>query len=191
MTTVINNSRVWQVLSDFNNISEVDARNICRDFTLVGLDLPADDFACDHTEMIQGIHESMEMPDIREAMIRGEEEIVISNESTEDPFFYNNKISSEEINEYLVPYTGEFSCIICKDNFSNGVSLSCSQSEKPCCNKYCKECITQWLTKCVSRCPGCRTFCEKVDNHILTSTNSQEYSTPYPKKKIMITVKRK
>ena len=190
MTTVMD-SRVWQVLSDFNNISEADARNICRDFTLVGLDLPADDLACNHTEMIQGIHESMEMPDIREAMIRGEEEITISNDNSEDPFFYNTKIPDEEINEYLAPYTGNFTCVICRDDFSNGVSLSCSQSEKPCCNKYCKECITQWLTKCVSRCPGCRSFCKKVDNHILTSTCSQEYTTLYPKKKITITVKRK
>lgn len=165
---------VWEVLSDFTNITEQQARDICSDFTKVGFPLPPDDLADDHLEMVQGICENMEQTDIREAMLHGQEDIHVDDDEG-DPFYYNARINPDQIHMYLIHHKPtqtdpHFHCVICGEQevTTNGVRLSCSQktntNTKPCRSIYCRSCLEPWLTKCVARCPSCRAFCKVVQN---------------------------
>jgi hypothetical protein len=168
--SVLQHSRpVWEVLSDFNNITEEQARNICADFTAAGLDTPADGPASENQEMIDHIYDALESSDIRQAML-GDEEVIIT-EDNNDPFYYNAKINPADTHRYFVDHTlttkdPAFKCMICwvDEVVSNGVKLSCSQSEKPCRAVFCRDCVTPWVTTCVARCPACRVFCKPIQN---------------------------
>lgn len=168
MSILATGQRVWEVLSDYNNISELQARQICRDFTLNSFDLPADGLAHEYEDMVIPICESMsEDPSIREAMLNGTEEISMSSGDDGDPFYYNSKISELELNKYIIHHNKPYDCMICRntDIESGGVSLSCSRRDKGACNAiFCKDCVSHWLTTCVSRCPHCREFCQEVKN---------------------------
>lgn len=184
--------RVWQVLSDFNNITEQQARDICHDFTETA-DFPihADGFACDYEDMISQICDNMEDPSIREAILGGNGDISLETDDDNDPFYYNAKISEKEVSKYLAPYlNSSFQCDICReeDMTEGGVQLSCSRSLKPCNSTFCKECIVPWITTCVARCPCCREFCTPLLN--LPVAVKRRTSTFAPKKKILITIKK-
>lgn len=206
LATTSAGQRVWEVLSDYNNITELQARQICSDFTLDGFDLPADGLAHDHEDMVIPICESMsEDPSIREAILNGTEEITMSAADNGDPFYYNSKISESDLNKYIIHHNRPYDCMICRDNDleSGGVSLSCSRRDKGPCNAiFCKGCVSEWLTACVSRCPHCREFCQEVKNlpvvahirHLQTQTQTQR-SIPSirrrdPKKCIVISIKK-
>lgn len=185
------NLRVWEVLSDFNNISEQQARRICNDFMEVDVDLPPDGLACDYTETIQDVCESMEAPDIRQAMLSGNDDIQLSAD-TEDPFYCSIKIATNELDKYLIHHKGNYRCdICCNMDLANGVQLSCSQANKPCQSVFCKDCISQWVTKCVSRCPTCRGFCSEIRDHPVT-IKPRTLSRPVKlRKKIIVTIRQR
>jgi hypothetical protein len=188
---IMNETRkVHEVLADFSNISEANARKICEDFTRVGFELPADDLASKHYVMIVDLHEALESPDIREAMLRGEEEVSYADDSADDPFFYSVKIPEEQVDSYLIPHNGTYYCSICSTDINNGgVKLSCGSADnkKNCQSVYCRECIIGWITKCCARCPVCRKFV----SHVKVESEVKEVEKNTKKKKIVITIKKK
>jgi len=156
---------VYEVLSDLCNITIAQARKICHDFTEAGVIIGADDPASDHEETVEGICFNMAEPDIRAAILAGEEDIYYEADSS-DPFFYCPKIDASKISLYLKNYssTEGYTCAICQDTYSSkatGVTLACFKRNPPCSGVFCRECITQWVTKCISRCPLCRTFLQE------------------------------
>jgi len=171
-TTSAGQRAVWEIMSDYNNITEQQARQICDDFTMEGFYLPPDGQAQDYEAMVIPICESMsEDPSIREAMLNGTEEITMSVGDEGDPFYYNSKINELDLNRYIIHHNKRYDCSICRDTNieSGGVSLSCSRRVKGACTAiFCKECVTPWLTTCVSRCPHCREFCQEVKNLPIT-----------------------
>lgn len=189
----VNSIRVWQVLSDFNNITEEQARTICEDFMIADVDLPPDGFAHDYMETIQDVCESMESPDIREAMLSNSTDLQLSND-TEDPFYCSTKILANKLDRYLIYSKNIYRCdICCTDNLIDGVQLSCGQKSKPCQGMFCKECVSQWLTTCVARCPTCRDFCKEIRKlpiNVSPKTNTNT-NTKTKTKKIVVTVRNK
>jgi len=199
-TTPAGQRAVWEILSDYNNITEQQARQICSDFTMEGFYLPADGQSQEYADMVIPICEAMsEDPSIREAMLNGTEEITMTPEDEGDPFYYNSKISVEDINKYIVHHHGQYDCMICRDTGleSGGVSLSCSRRDKGACNAvFCKDCVSPWLTTCVSRCPHCREFCQEVKNlPVKAHIKNPQRTVPSirkrePKKCILISIKK-
>jgi hypothetical protein len=204
-TTSAGQRTVWEILSDYNNITELQARQICSDFTMEGFSLPADGQAHEYEDMVIPICEAMsEDPSIREAMLNGTEEITMSAGDEGDPFYYNSKINEADINKYIIHHNNRYDCMICRDTDfeSGGVSLSCSRRDTGACNAiFCKECVSRWLTACVSRCPHCREFCQEVKNlPVIANIRNpvvriQQRSIPSirkrdPKKCIVISIKK-
>lgn len=168
--------KVWEVLSDFNNISESDARQICDDFTSAGVELPAEELASKHTDMIQHVYDAM--PDIREAMI--------DDEDTDNPFFGATKVSSNEADCYLKKHGSAESCSICLcegEKEGDSVVLSCN-SENNCTGVFCKKCISTWITSYCARCPCCRAFTKKISPNDVKENKTS-------KKKVVIYIKKK
>jgi len=70
-TTTEGQRAVWEIISNYSDITEQQARQICSDFTIEGFFLPAEGKAQDYEEMVIAICESMsEDPSIREAMLQ-------------------------------------------------------------------------------------------------------------------------
>jgi hypothetical protein len=139
--------KVWEILSEFNNISEERARIICHDMSQDDEPLPADELAYEHIDMLTALFEVMESPDIRESLLYGNDQCI-----------QIHKIPHNEVNLYLKQYKGSYYCSICRredeNNTDDTVSLSCMQNN--CKSIFCKECIVPWITECCARCPNCR-----------------------------------
>lgn len=187
--------KVHQVLSDYSNISEIDSRKICADFTSVGFPLPPDDLARDHHDMIIDLCEALESPDIRDAMLRGDEEIFYSEDSANDPFYYAVKVPESQIASYLTDQPGPYYCSICSsdETANNGVRLSCGLTDiQSCQSVYCRDCITSWVTKCCARCPVCKKFITQIKCKVKVKSKQTIEDNKNPaKKKVIITIKRK
>lgn len=196
--------KVFEALSDICNITPADARRICEDYTDNGFELPADAWQDEYTEMINSVYDSMQCPDIRLAMLNGDQEVSYSNEEETDPFFGCAKVALKGVDTYLIPYKGTYYCPICsEDVVEDGVQLSCSLKDKGCKSVYCRQCITVWVTQSCCRCPICRSFIEQTpqlttDTTALTdpaptptSRSDRSVSTGSPKKRIIITIRKR
>lgn len=185
--------RVWEVLADFANITEDQSRQICRDFMECGIIIPENGSAEEHIEMIEGIIENMNDPDIRETLLRGTDEVSLVETDEGDPFYYNAKLNESEINMYLRYTSDKYDCVICGDDdiSTGGVQLSCSMDKKPCKAVFCQSCVVPWLTRCVSRCPMCRTFCKTIKNIPVNVRPRKVKKKPFITKKKPVIIKKK
>jgi hypothetical protein len=162
---------VCQVLADFGNLSDRVAEKLCNDFKDAGIDVDPSRPAEDCQEFIVSMNELLSCNIMRRTVL-GSEEIDESTGEEGNIFFYNVKIKEEDIDKYLFPISedsenvcSENVCSIClEENVSNSVYLSCSIGRNKSTCRFCRGCITQWLTQCCARCPNCRTFVQEIDN---------------------------
>ncbi len=69
-----------------------------------------------------------------------------------NPFKNSSKIDKNNINQCINEFTKDtnvdVNCTICMDCENNMVTLKCN-------HVFCKDCITNWLTNYVAKCPNC------------------------------------
>lgn len=145
--------KVWEVLADSCNLSEATARKICHDFHNEENEifLPADGNASEFATYIAGMYSWLENPDIRNAILAGEE-VTGQVEDNTDPFYYAVKVDPNVVHKHLAPVKQiiePITCSICQDTAENPARLSCKCA-------FCKECIVSWITLSCAKCPNCR-----------------------------------
>jgi hypothetical protein len=178
MTHDRNRQLVWEAISEFNNVSETESRQICRDLTQDNERIPADEFADLHSAMIHAVNEVMESPDIRAALLGNPEE------EEEEVFVTTEKILESKVDNYLKPHNQDYYCTICRLEQTTaekpGVSLGCIKNN--CKSVFCKECISTWITTCCAQCPNCRESVSEIKMNIDSMTH---------KPKILIRIKKR
>jgi hypothetical protein len=146
--------KVWEAISDYGNVTEAQARELCISFIEAEIECPPDDPASIHSAGVREIIRALD-----DAVVRSE--ILTSGEGSGNP-----KVNESDLLQYVKHYSGTYDCVICGDqNISaGGVQLSCSLSGTPCKAVFCIGCIGPWVTECISRCPTCRKFCDTIKN---------------------------
>ncbi len=67
----------------------------------------------------------------------------------ENPFQDSRKVKSNSLSKYYCKISNEsIFCTICQEKNTDNVMLSCN-------HYFCKECISQWLSKSILKCPNC------------------------------------
>jgi len=135
-------------------IPEETARNICEELISAYSNddeiVDYDDDAALHHELMTEILDVI-MDDSRKTFFIADESFQIDYQ----PFNTTVKLeSNEEAEKIMYKIHTDYYCTICledvKGSENRGVQLPCGEH----C-VYCKDCITQWLTKSVARCPYC------------------------------------
>lgn len=183
------NQKVWETLSDFSLLNETVSRRVCNQFHEADPDTnpKPDELSVNHCEYLVGMIETLEMTEIRRAILNENEEIHIE-EANEDPFYYAEKVDKNKIMMYLSGVKGTEGdvCAICRDGPEEPVRLSCRGHS---C-LFCKECISEWITKYNARCPSCRRAAEPIVAPIV-----KVRAVPKPlvnsKRKVVITIRAK
>ena len=162
------NNQVWKVLSQECALSITDrqAKHICTVMADNNTGPAPYENAYEWKEWLNGIVDSID------ENLLGELLVGCDDQEEEEAIFCNNiKVPINRIDRHLTPFKGKYDCPICNINSlissghkdeKRGVTLSCSEHNKPCRSVYCYECIVPWLTQCGNRCPSCRTISKET-----------------------------